>query len=109
MKIRLYKPVSLMLIKILGNNQRDWESRISAWAGFPVKNPKYFWEVHIFIINNRVPAKLTVECFPESGWYSVFYSYNLNGDLKKYLEIVILRKCKRQRKPDENLNSKLAG
>lgn len=52
----------------------------------------------MYVINQKLPNKLTVECQPEKGWFSVFYSYNLNGDLKKYMEIMLVRKCKSARR-----------
>jgi len=108
MKIRLYRPVTLYLLNILGNHQKCWETQFSAWAGFSIKIPKYFWEIHLFVINNRVPVRLTLECRPEKDWFSIFYSYNLNGDLKKYIELTLVRKCRRDREK-KNIMLKKAG
>ena len=108
MKIRLYKPVCSYLLHLMGNRQEIWESQLSSWTGFPVKLPKYFWEIHLFVINNRLPEKITLDCKPEKGWYSVFYSYNLNGDLKKYVEVMLVRRCRRHRET-ERINLKKAG
>lgn len=94
MQIRLYKPVSLYLLKKLDNKQILWESQLSRWLGFKVTLPKYFWEIHLFMVHNKIPATLTIECHIDKGWYSVFYSYNLKGDLKKYMEITLARKCR---------------
>jgi len=109
MKIRLYRPVAEYLLGFLGNNQSNWETQLSSWAGFPVRLPKFFWEVHLFVINKRSPSSLTVECNPEKNWFSVFYSYNLNGDLKKYMELTLVRKCRRQREEARRFNLRRAG
>jgi hypothetical protein len=97
MKVRLYRPVGVYLIELLGNDRGRWETQLSTWAGFQIKLPKYFWEIHLFVINKRTPRQITVECNPEKDWFSIFYSYNLNGDLKKYVELTMVRKCRRHR------------
>ena len=109
MKIRLYKPVVIYLIELMGNNQKQWEAQLSGWAGFKVRLPKFFWEIHLLLVHKRIPRSLTLECSPEKNWYSVFYSYNLHGDLKKYMELMIVRKCRRHREAKKNLNLKRAG
>ncbi|MDH4263831.1 MAG: hypothetical protein OEV78_12390 [Spirochaetia bacterium] len=109
MKIRLYKPVGIYLLDLFGNDIMKWESRLSSWVGFPIKLPKYFWEIHLFIINDRIPMRITLECRPEKDWFSVFYSYNLNGDLKKYIELMIIRKCRQHRNENKYISLKQAG
>jgi len=97
MKIRLYKAVFLVLLNRFGNNQLKWERHLSQWTGVRINLPKYFWEVHLYIINDKTPKFLTIDSAPEKGWHSVFYSYNLKGDMQKYIELCIIRKCKQYR------------
>lgn len=94
MEIILRKPVAKMLVELWGTDRLRWEKHLTRWLGFEVTLPKFFWEITLALSRDKTPKVLSIDCRKASGWMSVFYEYNLNRDLTKYIEITILRKCK---------------
>ena len=95
MKIRLRKPLGAALVVLWGEERLTWEETMSQILGFSIKLPQYFWEVELMLVHDRAPGSLTLECSPGDGWMSVFYLYNLDGDLIRYIEQALVRYCKR--------------
>jgi len=94
MKIVLQKDIALQLLQVLNNDRLEWENTLASWFGFKVTLPRYFWEIKIFLSCNRTPSSITVECFTDAHWLSVFYSYNLHKELSNYMRASILQNCK---------------
>lgn len=100
MRIKLRKPLGVALVALWGDERLLWEQSMSRELGFSVSLPQFFWEVDLLLIHNRFPGHITIQCSPGHGWMSVFYSYNLQGDLSRYIESSLLRYCKRMLKSD---------
>jgi len=101
MKIVLQKDVTVQLLQVLNNDKLEWENTLGKWFGFKVTLPRYFWEVKIFLSCNRTPSGITVECFTDAQWLTVFYSYNLQKELGNFMCAAIYKKCKEiENKPD---------
>ena len=94
MIIRIRKPVARVLVELWEEDPITWENGLTNWIGFKIKLPRFFWEIHLNLSRDRLPTQLTLQCNKTEGWLSVFYEYNLNRDLKKYVEITIIRRCK---------------
>ena len=101
MTIRLYQPLSRYLTHTLGNQKTHWEKNLGHWIGFPVTLPLFFWEVHLPVVHGKLPSKITLEAKIPANWLSVFYEYNLNKDMEKFILIQIIRKCKLQKEKEK--------
>ncbi|MES0490191.1 MAG: hypothetical protein ABUK01_09375 [Leptospirales bacterium] len=94
MDIILRKPVARMLVELWGSDRVLWEKYLSNWMDFEITLPRFFWQVSLNVNNDRLPRVLTLNCRKSQGWLSVFYEYNLKRDLARFIELMILRKCK---------------
>jgi len=95
MKIRIRKPVFQILVQVWPVNQQHWESEVSRWLRVKVTFPRFFWEIYQPYLHHRLPVKITVEYSEPTNWLSVFYSYNLNNDMEKFIEITMLRNVRK--------------